>query len=331
MHTTDGNLTESDLRSKFLQQFKKDVSDGLNSDPKTLPSKYFYDETGDDLFVQIMNMPEYYLTRCEMEIFTEQTEHLINEFDLNTDEPFELIELGAGDGSKTIKLLQRLLERGHNFHYNPVDISANALQGLEDMLAEKLPELKVKKQRGDYFGVLSSFKGDTTKKVVLFLGSNIGNMRDEKASDFIYRLGANLNPGDILLMGVDLIKPTEIVLPAYNDSNGITAKFNLNLLKRINRELGANFDLDNWSHAPTYSEETGIAKSFLRSDVDQEVYVEGIGQDFFFEEGELIHTEISRKYNDEILKDIISDTNFYYKSKIQDSRKFFADYILIRK
>lgn len=331
MHKTDGNLTESDSQNKALHQFKVDVSEGLNDDPKRLPSKYFYDEIGDDLFVQIMNLPEYYLTRAEMEIFTEKTDELIEEFEIKESEPFELIELGAGDGSKTTKLLQRLLERGFDFHYNPVDISSNALDGLESMLSEKLPDLKVVKQQGDYFKVLSGFKGNQTKKVVLFLGSNIGNMTDDRASEFIYKLGANLVPDDILLLGVDLIKPEDIVLPAYKDAQGITAAFNLNLLKRINEELNANFDLDNWSHAPEYSEETGIAKSFLRSDINQEVYIEGIGQDFSFEKGELVHTEISRKYNDEIIKDIISETEFYYKNRILDDKKFFADYVLIRR
>ena len=328
---TDGNLTESDLQSKVLQQFKVDVSDGLNSNPKTLPSKYFYDEIGDDLFVQIMNMPEYYLTRSEMEIFIEKTDELIDQFDIDRSKPFELIELGAGDGTKTIKLLERLLEKDYDFHYNPVDISSNALDGLEERLSAELPNLKVVRQQGDYFNVLSAFKGNQTKKVVLFLGSNIGNMTDKRATEFVYILGSNLVPGDILLLGVDLIKPEDIVLPAYNDARGITAAFNLNLLKRINEELEANFNLDNWSHAPQYSEETGIAESFLRSDVDQEVYIKGIGQDFHFQEGELIHTEVSRKYNDEIIKDIIADTDFYFKDRILDDKKFFADYILVRK
>ena len=331
MHTTDGNLTESDLQNKQLHKFKVDVSEGLNSEPKTLPSKYFYDEIGDDLFVKIMNLPEYYLTRSEMEIFTEKTDELIEQFEIEPGNSFELIELGAGDGTKTIKLLERLLERGFNFHYNPVDISSNALDGLEEMLSLKLPDLNVQKQQGDYFEILSSFKGNQNKKVVLFLGSNIGNMQDEKATDFIYKLGANLIPDDILLLGVDLKKPEDIVLPAYNDAQGITAAFNLNLLDRINNELNANFDLNNWSHAPEYSEETGIAASYLRSDVEQGVYIEGIGQDFKFEAGELIHTEISRKYDDDIIKDIISETDFYYKDKILDSKKFFADYVLIRR
>lgn len=330
MHKTDGNLTVLGLQGKALHQFKVDVSEGLNSNPQTLPSKYFYDEIGDELFVQIMALPEYYLTRCEMEIFSEKTDELIQKLNLS-EEAFELIELGAGDGTKTIKLLSRLLEKGYQFNYHPVDISQHALDGLETFLECEIPDLDVQKQQGDYFEVLSRLKESSKPKVILFLGSNIGNMEDETAADFIYKMGSNLAKGDKLLLGVDLIKPEEIVLPAYSDEQGITAAFNLNLLERINNELEANFNLDHWSHAPSYSETEGIAKSYLRSDVDQEVYIKGIGQDFHFEAGDVIHTEISRKYDEEILNQIISETDFEVVDKVQDSKKFFADYILERK
>lgn len=327
---TDGNSAGSDSQNKFLLKFKKEVSDGLNSNPRRLPSKYFYDAIGDELFVKIMNLPEYYLTRSEMEIFSKKTDELIEYFGVHPDTAFELIELGAGDGTKTIKLLQRLIDRDFEFEYHPVDISQHALEGLHEYLKNEIPSLKIQTQRGDYFSVLAGLKESKKKKIVLFLGSNIGNMPDERAADFIYKLGSNLIKDDVLLLGVDLIKPAEIVLPAYNDAQGVTAAFNLNLLTRLNKELEANFNLDHWSHAPQYSEETGIAESFLRSEIDQEVYIKGIGQDFFFEKGELIQTEISRKYNEQILLDLISGTDFKIKGKVLDSKKFFADYLLIR-
>jgi L-histidine N-alpha-methyltransferase len=329
MHKTDGNSVESGLQGKQLHQFKVDVSDGLNSDPRKLPSKYFYDEIGDDLFVQIMGLPEYYLTRAELEIFQTKTDELIDSFQLKPNEKFELIELGAGDGTKTYHLLDRLLERDFDFTYMPVDISQNALEGLENSMQNKLPSLAVEPEQGDYFRVLNSIDSPL-KKVILFLGSNIGNLLDQEASRFIKGLSQNMNTGDILLLGTDLIKPEDIVLPAYNDEQGITAKFNLNLLNRINNELNANFDLNHWSHAPYYDEEEGIAKSYLRSDKDQEVYIQGIGQDFFFEEGELIHTEISRKYNDQIINDIIHDSKLAIAKKVLDDKRFFADYILTK-
>lgn len=161
------------------------------------------------------------------------------------------------------------------------------------------------------------------------MGSNIGNLTDELSSKFIYQLGANLAPEDILLLGVDLAKSKEVVLPAYNDSKEIIAKFNLNLLTRMNRELGANFDLDKLIHQPEYSEDW-IAKSFLTSTEDQEVRIDSLDTSFNFKKGEQIHTEISRKYNDTIINRILENTEFEIKEKITDSRNYFADYILER-
>ena len=314
-----------------FEQFKKDVDAGLNSNPKTLPSKYFYDAKGDELFQRIMAMPEYYLTRAELEIFSQKTEELISAFELQQDEYFELIELGAGDGTKTFELLSVLQRENYSYDYFPIDISQNALDGLEQMLSKKLPSLNVKKKQGDYFGVLSSFKESKKKKVVLFMGSNIGNMNDERASDFIYRLGSSLSPGDKLLIGIDQIKTESIVLPAYDDAQGITREFNLNLLTRMNRELGADFNRENWSHAPEYCEQTGYAKSFIESDADQVVTISSMAKSYTFKKGEKIHTEISRKYNDKILKEIISGTDFELHKKLTDTKGWFADYVLIRK
>jgi L-histidine N-alpha-methyltransferase len=220
----------------MTEQFKTDVSVGLRSTPKRLSSKYFYDKIGDALFVQIMNMPEYYLTRSEFEIFSKQTQKLIDSFEIQKDNYFELIELGAGDGTKTKELLKELVGQKYNFDYFPIDISQNALNHLDGALKNEIPDLNVQSKRGDYFQVLSSFKNSNHKKVVLFLGSNIGNLNDDLAHKFIYQLGANIKPDDVLLLGVDLIKSRDIVLPAYNDAAGITSRFNLNLLQRINNE-----------------------------------------------------------------------------------------------
>ncbi|MCH2235510.1 MAG: L-histidine N(alpha)-methyltransferase [Crocinitomicaceae bacterium] len=310
------------------EQFKNDVLEGLSSNPKFLSSKYFYDKIGDDLFVQIMNMPEYYLTNSEFEIFSKKTDELINSFGIEDNEKFELIELGAGDGTKTKELLKALVHKGADFSYLPVDISQNALNLLNADLQEEIPSLKVKVRQGDYFEVLSKFKAVDVKKVVLFLGSNIGNLKDEKSAEFLYQLGGNLNKGDILVLGVDLIKSVDIIGPAYNDAQGITAKFNINLLHRMNAELGANFDLGEFKHAPHYDEEEGIAKSYIESLSDQEVEISALDKSFIFKEGEKIHMEISRKYNDEIISKILRDTDFKVISKILDSREYFADYIL---
>lgn len=311
-------------------QFSEDVASGLTSNPKFLSSKYFYDEIGDKLFIDIMNMPEYYLFRAEFEIFQLQSEQIINGLGVNKNNYFELIELGAGDGTKTKELLKELSKQGFNFSYLPIDISQNSLNNLEASLKEEQPDIDVKKKQGEYFEVLESFKDSSHPKVVLFLGSNIGNLKDSEAHDFLYRLGSSLKSNDKLFLGVDLIKHVDIVLPAYNDKTQITASFNLNLLTRINKELGANFDLQYFKHRPEYTIEEGIAKSYLVSEIDQEVYVKAIDTNIHFKAGEKIHTEISRKYNESIVNEILEQTDFEVINKFTDSKNQFADFVLVK-
>ncbi len=314
----------------MLDQFKTEVIEGLSKkQQKTLPSKYFYDKKGDELFVQIMALPEYYLTRAEMEIFQVKTKDLINALGLSKDKKYDIVELGAGDGTKTIHLLRELIKQNFDFEYLPVDISRNALQGIEKFIKRELPSLVVKSNHNDYFNALQDLKQNGRTKIILFLGSNIGNLTDELATEFIYQLGENLHNGDKIILGVDLKKSKDIVLPAYNDSKGITAQFNINLLDRINSELGANFVINQFVHAPVYDEINGIAVSYLKSLTDQKVV---IGERTFnFQKDELIHTEVSRKYDDEVLKKILSKTDIRWENKILDSNQLFADYILEKK
>jgi L-histidine Nalpha-methyltransferase len=311
--------------------FKNEVHAGLSSNPKTLPSKYFYDKNGDALFVEIMNLPEYYLTQSELDIFQNKTHKLIEAFGVHPDSYFELIELGAGDGTKTKELLKVLDRESYNFDYFPIDISSNALKLLKQDLNTEIPNLNVQIQQGDYFDVLTTLSNSKKPKVVLFLGSNIGNMDDDIASKFIYSLGANLQAGDQILLGVDLIKSQDIVLPAYNDKQGITAKFNMNLLNRINNELGGNFNLNHFEHQPEYTEEEGIAISYIVSTINQTVSINATGKSYTFTKGEKIHTEISRKYNDQLIEKIIKNTDFSLHEKVLDKKEYFADYILKRK
>lgn len=314
----------------MIEQFAKNVDAGLSKTEKTLPSKYFYDKNGDELFVEIMKMPEYYLTRCEMEIFTTQTDELIASFQAHKNDYFELIELGAGDGSKTRTLLEALSKKGYQFDYLPVDISQNALEQLQQSLQRHLPQVSVVPKHGDYFDMLGSVKDSHHPKIVLFLGSNIGNMTDPEASEFLYQLGANLSEGDKLLLGTDLIKPADVVLPAYNDNSGITSSFNINLLHRMNTELGATFDPDGFVHAPEYNENEGIAKSYLLSNKAQSVEIAATGKTYNFKAGEKIHTEISRKYDDQVLAKILAKTDFSISAKFTDKKNYFADYLLNR-
>lgn len=311
-------------------QFKKDIDAGLSDEKKNLSSKYFYDKKGDALFMQIMAMPEYYLTRAELEIFTQQSDRMISSLKLQKENYFELIELGAGDGTKTKELLKVLIEEGYQFDYMPIDISENVLGHLKNTMQKELPSLSVKPQQGDYFECLHNLQDSHHPKVVLFLGSNIGNMSDQQAADFIYKLGRELSVGDKLMVGVDLIKSADIVLPAYDDAAGITEQFNLNLLHRINNELDADFNIDKFTHAPEYTEDEGVARSYLQSTVSQTVTINDLDKQYEFDAGEKIHMEISRKYSEKILQKIIEFTDFNITENLKDSRNYFSDFILER-
>jgi L-histidine N-alpha-methyltransferase len=314
----------------FLDQFMEDVDFGLSGSPKSLSSKYFYDKRGSELFVEIMNQPEYYLTRSEMEIFMLQSDRLIELFDIKTDHHVELIELGPGDGRKILHLLRSMTEQKYDLSYFPVDISEDSLKQLETMLAKELPALSIRSHHGDYFDVLSSLKQRSHKKIVFFLGSNLGNYTDQQATDFIYQLGSNMHRGDFLVLGLDLKKPSNHVLPAYNDKQGATREFNFNLLTRINRELDADFSLDTFAHRPEYCEQSGVASSHLESLADQQVNIDKLSKTFVFQKGEKIQLEISRKYSDEVINTIIAKSDFQIIGKVLDEKKYFAEYILCR-
>lgn len=312
------------------KQFAIDVDEGLSQLNKTLPSKYFYDQKGDELFMQIMALPEYYLTRAEHEIFTEQTQALIDALGVHPDQYFELIELGAGDGSKTKHLLKALLDQGYQFDYLPIDISGHVLELLASNLLAELPTLSLKAQQGDYFEILRNLKQSRVPKVMLFLGSNIGNMTDAEAADFIYDLGGNLAAGDKMLLGADLIKSADIVLPAYDDAQGVTKAFNMNLLHRMNNELGADFAIQQFDHVAEYTEAEGIAKSFIVSQLAQQVHIAAVNKTYHFAAGEKIHVEVSRKYNQQVLESILEKTDFTISCLLTDSKGYFADFVLHR-
>ena len=273
-------------------------------------------------------MPEYYLTKSEMEIFDMKAPEIISSFEIDRTKKIELIELGAGDGTKTIKLLTQLIQENYQVEYIPIDISQNALDGLNQMLSVKLPELKVTPMQGTYFNVLNNLKDRDTPKIILFLGSNLGNLTDDEASDFLSKLGDVMQSKDKLLLGLDKIKSNEIVLPAYNDKTGITREFNLNLLDRINRDLNANFNRNQFEHLAYYEESEGIAKSYLVSKKEQKVEIGELNLNVMFKENERISTEISRKYSEEVLKDILLHTNFEINRILMDSKKYFMNVIL---
>ena len=313
--------------SDVTDQFFDDVITRLRSTPKTLSSKYFYDVNGDKLFQDLMNCEEYYPTKCELEIFTEQTAGLCDAM-IGAGDAFDLIELGAGDAMKSTFLLKYLLEHKADFNYLPIDISDNVISYLNITLPVTLPGLQIAGLNGDYFDMLKKAASiSNRRKVVLFLGSNIGNMPVSNAEDFCRELRKHLSPGDMVLIGVDLKKNPKTVLAAYNDKGGITKRFNLNLLERINRELNADFDLSKFEHYPTYDPETGACKSYLVSTDDQQVK---IGKEHIhFLKDEYIYMEISQKYTVMQTNQMAENAGFKAVNIFFDSKKWFIDAIWI--
>ncbi|QQL48987.1 L-histidine N(alpha)-methyltransferase [Mucilaginibacter ginkgonis] len=324
-HTSTQTIPEQSKSAN--QQFCDDVLAGLTAMPKHLDSKYFYDTAGDKLFQQIMACDEYYPTECEMEIFTRQTAD-IAEVLKGDGSPFNLIELGAGDATKSVNLLRELLNSGTDFTYMPIDISPNVISQLEDTLPKALPSLQIEGFPGEYFNMLKKAASANGKRnVVLFLGSNIGNMPVSDADFFCKLLHAHLSSGDMVFIGFDLKKNPKVILAAYNDSQGITKQFNLNLLTRINRELGADFDLPKFEHYPIYDPETGSCRSYLFSLVEQQVNI--CDESISFAKNELIYMEVSQKYSVDEVKEMATKANFTSVTDFYDSRGWFLDTIWV--
>lgn len=307
-----------------MNQFFQNVWKGLNASPKYLESKYFYDATGDKIFEEIMECPEYYLTNCEKEIFQLQTAAITNKF-LDSLNEFDIVELGAGSAMKTSFLLKHMVEQGIDFTYYPIDISANVICNLSKTLPIKIPGLAVHGLNGDYFDMLDELKQISDRnKVVLFLGSSIGNITLEETESFFKQLRAHLLPGDMILIGFDLKKDASIVLPAYNDKGGITKRFNLNLLQRINKELDADFDASAFEHKPVYNEETGACKSYLVSLKNQSVRIGEVGR-IQFDKDEAIYMEISQKYTVGQTDTFAVNSGFKPIHHFFDSKHWFVD------
>ncbi|AEW00479.1 dimethylhistidine N-methyltransferase [Niastella koreensis] len=309
--------------AKNSQQFYEDVLEGLSQYPKKLPSKYFYNAAGDRLFQQIMHSADYYLTRCELDIFTtrlpEMTKLLIKE-----GTPFDLIELGPGDCYKSIHLMKALTKQQATFNYLPIDISGAVLDLINTTLPALLPGMPIIPLHGEYFRMLSKAnKHSANRKVVLCLGSNIGNMSMMESHAFCQDLRRHLDPGDLVIMGFDLVKNPNMIRMAYNDRDGITSQFNLNLLKRINHELGGNFNLDDFEHYCSYEPETGACKSFLVCLEDRTVRIRDTT--ISFKKNEYIWMEISQKFTQEQVDDLALKNGFKPVSNLMDSKQWFVD------
>ncbi len=309
-----------------LNQFEVDVLEGLSGKNKELSSKYFYDAIGDALFQRIMGLDEYYLTRKEREIFDLQKDDILAQMD--NGEQFRIIELGAGDGSKTKILLKYFLEKGANFTYTPVDISANALELLEVNMKAYVPGLRMESYHGDYFDALADISSQPEKDVVFFLGSTIGNFPQADAVGFLKKLNENIKIGDQLFVGFDLKKDPEVILRAYNDAEGVTREFNLNLLDRMNRELGANFNRTKFIHYPYYNPQSGECRSYLISKEAQSIRM---GQrSIQFRAWEAILMEISRKYEPEEVNQMALNCGYTPSCHFLDGQRWFMDTLWVK-
>jgi L-histidine Nalpha-methyltransferase len=305
--------------------FYLDVIRGLTREPKRLPSKYFYDKKGDNIFQSIMLSPDYYVTRCEMEIFTRQSKEIVDSL-ITQNLDFEVIELGPGNCAKSIHLLRALIAANACFNYVPIDISENVISELRSLLPVTVPGLRFNGLAGDYFDTLAShclLPG--TRKIVMCLGGNIGNMTITESNRFCKKLRGYLQPGDQCIIGFDLVKHPAVIRQAYDDREGLTRQFNLNLLNRINRELGADFKIDQFDHYCSYDPLTGAAKSYLVCLSDMVVNLPG--DSIPLEKDQCIWTEISQKYSKSQIRQMASNNGFLHTAEFLDTKSWFMDAI----
>ena len=307
------------------EAFALDVLSGLSAVRKSIPSKYFYDRQGSELFRRITRLPEYYLTGCELEVLESRWERIAAWV---AGRPFNLVELGPGLSRKTTLFLERFTESGLDFQYVPIDISASSMDGLAGTVDARFPDLTTQGLVGDYFHGLKWLNRRCRRRnLVLFLGSSIGNFTREESCFFLRSAWKCLNHDDLMLMGFDLKKDIDVLLRAYNDSLGLTSRFNLNLLERINRELGGRFDVAKFRHFGTYDAFSGTMESYLVSQERQSVFIEQIGRSFDFEAWEPIHTEHSCKYSIADIEWFARQSGFKVREHLFDSCRFFADSI----
>lgn len=306
------------------REFGLAVLEGLCENPKQLPSRYFYDDVGSKLFQEIMALEEYYLTGCELEILEQQGDAIVAPL---LDRPLNLIDLGCGDGLKTMVLLEHLQSVGADVRYVPIDISEKAMRSAVEVARKRLPELEISGVVGEYTDGMSWVCREHADRsnLVLFLGSNVGNFARAPARTFLRRLWNSLRTDDHVLMGFDLKKDIDVLLAAYNDRRGVTGRFNLNLLERMNRELGANFDVSRFRHYGTYDVHLGAMVSYLVSLDRQTVYIESLEHAFDFEAWEPVHTEYSYKFLESDIESLSSDTGFAIEGQFYDRKSYFAD------
>jgi L-histidine Nalpha-methyltransferase len=270
-----------------------------------------------------MASDEYYLTNSEMDIFLRQSKEIADSILLEED-TLDVIEFGPGDAVKSMHLVKELLKRKAIAVYFPIDISENIIGLLNQKLSKQLPDLKVHGLHGEYLHMLAqTHKLSKNKKLVLFLGANIGNFKFQEMPGFCKELNGMLSKGDSILIGFDLKKNPKKILAAYNDKEGLTSEFNLNLLTRINKELSADFNVNSFEHYATYDPDSGACKSFLVSLMTQNIYIDGTP--IHFEKNETIFMEISQKYSVGQIDEIALQCGFTPMAYFFDKEKYFVD------
>jgi L-histidine Nalpha-methyltransferase len=305
------------------QSIASDVRRGLTARPKTLPPYLFYDETGSQLYERITELPEYYLTRTERRILASHAHDIVGRI-RGGRESLTVIELGAGNASKTEILLRAIRERGSRCVYVPIDVSPSALATARDRLAAELPEVEVRPLPMTYERALRALHSTPSPRLVLFIGSSIGNMPDDEASLLLRSVRRSL-PGETwLVLGTDLRKSPDVLRAAYDDAAGVTAAFNANILTRINRELGGHFSLDRFRHLARWNDAESRIEMHLESLVAQDVAVDALGVRIHFQPGETIHTESSAKYDLPRVEKILADGGFALEASYGDREFDFA-------
>ncbi len=314
------SLIELDTE-QHLASLATEVRSGLSSTPKRIPCRFFYDDAGSKLFEKICELPDYYLTRAEREILQHRAEEIASRFS----EPIALVELGSGSSTKTRLLIDALLQCHSALFYTPVDISASILEESALELLGDYEGLEIRAIAGEYQEGLRRLQLETERpKLLIWLGSSIGNLDRAAAGRFMSVLRRSMQAADRLLVGIDLRKDTEVLERAYDDSDGVTALFNKNLLVRINRELGADFDVEAFDFRATYDELRGTVESHLVSRQDQIVTIKELDLRVSVRVDETIHTESSFKYSLREIDSLAKTADLELTARWLDSQERFS-------
>jgi dimethylhistidine N-methyltransferase len=306
------------------------VREGLCAHPKRLAPWLFYDEAGSRLFDRITELPEYYLTRTERGILAEHADAIVEAAAAPASGPasemsrLRIVELGAGSADKTRLLLAAAVKRQGRVLFEPVDVSASALAAAKQRIEREIPAVDVAPRVEDYTrGLVLDPEGPGERRLVLYIGSSIGNFEPLEAMGLLRGVRSGLRQGDALLLGVDLVKAEAQLLAAYDDAAGVTAAFNLNLLTRLNRELGAQFDLDLFAHKAVWNKADSRIEMHLASRIGQRVKIEGLEFEAEFKAGETIHTENSYKYRPGLAAGMLKAAGFALTGSWTDERGWF--------